>query len=493
MSSASPLAQTADDAGAPSEAKGRAGRQVRVLFQLPYPGYLRMYGSTVALLADRGHKVLLSYDAPEKRRDAPADELEAHENVELVSPLPPAGRRFEDAILKLRQAMDFIRYLDPRFAEAPYLRKRVERNLPDRLRFLARAPSAIPFSGVATRVMLGLERLVPSDGGVERAILGSEPDVVLVTPLIGRTPAGIRQTDTVKAARRLGVPVGVAVASWDQLTTKGLVKVLPDRVFVWNEGQKREAVDLHRARAADVVVTGAQLFDGWFAREPSTSRATFLERIGLDPAVQYVLYAGSSRAIAPAEKEIPFVRGWLDALRGSGDDSLSGLGVLIRPHPGNVEEWAQVELADARTAIVPKARPNIPMSSEDEALYYDSIHFSAAVVGINTSAMVESFIQRRPVLTISDPRFHETQGGTLHFQHLLPSSGGAVQHAATLDEHHVQLRAALDEPDGHRASIESFLRTFVRPHGLDVPATPILVDAIEELATLARLRGSTPS
>ena len=52
-----------------------AGPAKRILFQLPYPGYLRMYGSTIALLADRGDKLLLTYDAPDKRRDAPADEL----------------------------------------------------------------------------------------------------------------------------------------------------------------------------------------------------------------------------------------------------------------------------------------------------------------------------------------------------------------------------------------------------------------------------------
>ena len=41
------------------------------------------------------------------------------------------------------------------------------------------------------------------------------------------------------------------------------------------------------------------------------------------------------------------------------------------------------------------------MSEEaDEALYDDSIHHAAAVVGVNTSAIRSSFIQRRQVLTI---------------------------------------------------------------------------------------------
>jgi hypothetical protein len=454
-----------------------------VLFQLPYPGYLRIYGSTVALLAERGHSVLLAYDLPEKRRDAPAEELEAHENVTLVAPLPRARRRFEDAIATYRLGTDYMRYLDARLAGAPYLRRRLEKTLPERLRLLTRAPSGLPGAATATRALLALERLVPSDARIERAILGHAPDVVLVTPLVGQTPRGVRQTDDVTAARRLGVPVGVPVASWDHLTTKGHLKALPDRVFVWNDTQKREAEELHRVPARRVVVTGAQLFDRWFAREPSTTRERFLHGIGLDPSRRYVLFVGSSANIAPAAKEIRFVRRWLSALRESGDGGLRELDVLVRPHPGNAAEWGRADLGDAGTVIAPRTRPSIPMSAQDEALYYDSIHFAAAVVGINTSAMVESFVQRRPVLAIADPEFHETQAGTLHFRHLLPTSGGAVQYASTLDEHLRQLQAALEDPDAQRAAIESFLQAFVRPHGLERPATPILVDAIEELAT----------
>ena len=122
------------------------------------------------------------------------------------------------------------------------------------------------------------------------------------------------------------------------------------------------------------------------------------------------------------------------------------------------------------------------MTPEDDALYYDSINAASAVVGINTSAMVESFIQRRPVLTVRASEFRETQEGTLHFRHLSSAGGGALQAADTLEEHAAQLRAVLDDPAARRDAIESFLRVFVRPRGLDRPATEILADELEALA-----------
>jgi hypothetical protein len=449
---------------------------VRILFQLPYPGYLRIYGSTIELLAERGHTVLLTYDRPGKRRDATADETESHERVELVPPLPPARRRGERAVEALRLTTDYLRYLDPRFADSTYLRHRLDPYLPRGARFLARVPPG-RIAQPALRGLLVLERLVPSDGGIERALEAHGPDAIVVTPLIGRTPAGVRQTDTVKAARKLGIPVGLAVASWDHLTTKGLVKEQPDLTFVWNEFQVREAVELHGLPVDRVVATGAQLFDPWFERRPSVGREEFLGRVGLDAAA-YVLYVGSSRNIAPAAKEIPFVLRWLEALRAAEP----AVGVAIRPHPGNMAEWAQVSLPVGNAAIVPRKRPALPMSETDSALYFDSIHFATAVVGINTSAMVESFIQSRPVLTIRSPEFRTTQDGTLHFRYLLPDAGGPLRVAGTVEEHLAQLRSALDGTEADHDRIQSFVRAFVRPHGLDRPATPILAHAIEALA-----------
>jgi FkbM family methyltransferase len=459
---------------------------MRILFQMPFPVYLRTYGSTIRLLADRGHRILLSYDRPQKRRDPLADAIEACEGIELVPPMPRAARRHEDAIAQLRVAADYVRYLDRRFAGSPYIRRRLDKYLRGPLRVLARAPYGFPFAPAAVRALLAVERHVPSDEGIERAIAAHSPDAVVVTPLIGRTGGSRQQTDTVKAARRLGIPVGAGVATWDHLTTKGTIKTPPDRVFVWNEIQRHDAAELHFIPADRVAVTGAQVFDGWFERAPSSSREDFLARMSLDRAHNYVLYVGSSPNISPAAIEIPFVRHWITRIRESGDPILQRLGVLVRPHPYNVEDWAGVDLADDAAAIAPRRQPGLPMTEDDEALYYDSIHFASAVVGINTTAMVESFIQRRPVLTIRAPEFRETQDGTIHFRHLLSAGGGAVQAASTLDEHLRQLRLAVEHPDHLHDAIESFLRTFVRPHGLDRPATPILADAIEELAGLGR-------
>lgn len=454
---------------------------MRLLFQLPYPGYLRVYGSTIRLLAERGHTVLLAYDAPAKHRHPAAAEVEATPGVEIVAALPPATRRLDSTVAGLRLSADYVRFLDRGFGASPYLRRRLDKFMEGPEHLLTRAPRFVPLASALRRVLVAAERLVPSPANVEEAIRALAPDAIVVTPLIARGPSGIRQTDTVKAARALGIPVGVSIASWDHLTTKGIVKVVPDRVFVWNEIQRREAVELHGLPSSRVVVTGAQLFDSWFERSPTTERVAFLAEHGLDPGSVVVLFVGSSPNIAPAAEEIAFVRRWLEELRASSDPGLSGLGVVIRPHPGNVAEWAEIDFSSLGAAVVPRVRPGLPMEPDDEALYFDSIHHSVAVVGINTSAMIESFVQRRPVLTIRDPVFRETQEQAHHFRYLLPAAGGALQAADSLDEHLLQLARVLAEPEGSREQIDRFVGSFLRPNGLEQPATPFLAEAIEAL------------
>src|SRR5205085_10094718 len=117
------------------------------------------------------------------------------------------------------------------------------------------------------------------------------PDAVLATPIVDFSSS---QVEYVKSAGKLRIPSAATVASWDNLTGKGLLRVIPDRVLVWNETQVDEAVDLHGVPSERIVVTGACKFDEWFERRPRGSFAQFAERVGLSPDSPYLLYACSA-------------------------------------------------------------------------------------------------------------------------------------------------------------------------------------------------------
>ena len=126
----------------------------------------------------------------------------------------------------------------------------------------------------------------------------------------------------------------------------------------------------------------------------------------------------------------------------------------------------------------------MPQAMNADPTLFDTVHHSAAVVGLNTSAQLEAGIVGRPVLTILAPEFEEGQQGTLHFSYLLKEHGGFVDVASDFDSHRRQLAGAV-KGDYDPGAIRNFIEKFLRPHGIDRPATPRMVEAIEGFAPAA--------
>jgi hypothetical protein len=243
------------------------------------------------------------------------------------------------------------------------------------------------------------------------------------------------------------------------------------------ERQQQEAVKLHRLDPAKIVITGAQCYDRLFARQPSVSGNEFRKKVGLSENSNYILYLYSSGFIAP--QEVDFVAKWVDRLRRSADPQVNRIGVLVRPHPQNADQWSDVDFSKYENVVIyPRAGAN-PIHGSSLNDFFDSMYHSAATVGINTSPMIESGILNKPVLTVLSPQFKNTQNGTIHFHHLV--DGGLLIVARNLDEHLEQLSQVLADQESYRTRIRQFIQNFVRPHGLKVEATPILVKAIENL------------
>jgi hypothetical protein len=460
---------------------------MRVLFCLAYPGYLRYYDSTIGLLAERGNEVNVIFEQPGKQPEG-IKALPAHANIRLLDRFPPRSPVWTSIPAEVRRVADFARYLDPQLSHADYLRRRAVRVMHPSLIGLERVPVLpAPVHRGVTGVFQECERATPVLSGFRRFLQDLAPDVVFVSPVI--IPSS-RQPDLIKAAHALGIPTVMGVASWDHLSSKGILRVLPDFVTLWNDVQRREAESLHGVPRSRIALTGAQPWDRWFEREPSTTREEFCAKVGLRSDRRLVLFVGSTQSISMPTAELEFVREWIRALRASDNPTLRDVGVLIRPHPYNPGLWRDADLSEFGEAVVwPRDGAN-PVDEEDRAGYFDSLHHASAVVGINTSAMMEAAVARRPVLTVRSGRFTDSQAGTVHFNYLLPEHGGFVRVAQELDEHVAQLTHVIEQPDQVQTDIERFLRSFVRPQGLQRPSTPILVDAIEVAGLKGRQRES---
>jgi len=401
---------------------------VKILFFARHYSYLRLFESAIGELARRGHQLHLSADREEAiggRRmvEALADR---YPNITLGTTPGRAPGAWAEFARRLRLGIDYVRYLDPRYESTPHLKRRSRERAPRSVVMLAektgRAGASVLSSGLRF-----LERGIPIGSELQQYIHRHAPDVVIITPLV---ELGSPQMDHLAAAKAEGARTALAVASWDHLSSKALIRNLPDMILVWNEIQKQEALTMHGVPPDHVVVTGAHPYDQWFNRAPSRSRESFCSRVGLRADRPFVLYLCSSLFRGTAS-EAEFVERWVEAVRSCSDPRLKDIGILIRPHPTRADEWKQIDLSGYQNIAFWGAHP---VDEEAKNDYFDSMYYSAATVGLNTSAFLEAAVVGKPVHSVLDPGVStDNQEGTIHFHYLMDVNGGLLRVARTLE------------------------------------------------------------
>ena len=461
---------------------------MKYLFFARHFTYLRNFESMLCALAERGHEVHIAAERDEEYggRDM-IDRLAARYPGLTAGQAPERTDGWYRLATKLRLTLDYLRYLEPAYANTPRLRVRAEQRVPKLLLAVLRAPG---FRGAAgrrrlTRLLLRWERAIPLDAGIVRYVQEAHPDAVLITPLVGVVASP--QLDYLYSAQALRIPTALCVWSWDHLSSKALIRTVPDRVLVWNPTQRDEAIDLHGVPAERIVITGAQCFDQWFDRTPKRDRASFCRYVGLRDDRPFLLWVCSA-LFRSSPEEAPFVGQWIRALRQSGHGSLANANILIRPHPSRMNEWEGIDVRQWDGVALWGGNPVDEQSRDD---YFDSLFHSAAVVGLNTSAFIEAAIVGKPVYTVLLPEFRESQEGTIHFHYLLNVAGGLLNATRSLDAHASQLEEFLGGAAPAPVSGRRFVEAFVRPQGLSQSSTTLFVESVERLGRLPAAAAAT--
>jgi hypothetical protein len=214
-----------------------------------------------------------------------------------------------------------------------------------------------------------------------------------------------------RAAVLAGIPTVGAVASWDNLTTKGPLLPRLDRLVVWNDTLKDEAQRFHGYRPADIVVTGAPHHDMVFSeRERLVDRTGFFARLGLDPQKKLITYAGEDPAIAPdVPRYVEEIYQWVRNDQFSFPSQL-----LIRPHPqDDLRRYDRVRNLPGVVFDLP-GRPSekywMDMSRGDLRHLCETLLHSDVVVNVTSTIAVDAAFFDTPSVCIgydySTPRTH---------------------------------------------------------------------------------------
>ena len=102
------------------------------------------------------------------------------------------------------------------------------------------------------------------------------------------------------AAEKLRIPRYAVVTNFDNLTNRGYRGFSPDRLGVWGKQMADDAMRLHKLPASRIEKIGFAGFDQYF-QEPDCSRVEFHRKVGLNPKLPTIMYAGSITGIQTLE------------------------------------------------------------------------------------------------------------------------------------------------------------------------------------------------
>src|SRR3989344_725233 len=130
-----------------------------------------------------------------------------------------------------------------------------------------------------------LDKFVPLNADVAALFEKYHPDL-LIAPDIVFPPDRI----FMRVASRSDVyTVGMA-RSWDNLTSKGVVQVMPEKLVVYTNRMVEEAIKIVGMKREDVFMAGPPQFDRYYKKSEAT-REQFLKGLGISPEKRVVLAA----------------------------------------------------------------------------------------------------------------------------------------------------------------------------------------------------------
>jgi hypothetical protein len=291
------------------------------------------------------------------------------------------------------------------------------------------------------------------------------PDVV-VTATAGVVVSDIR---LIRRARAAGVPSVTFTQGWDNLTSKTIVGARPDRLIVWNEMMREEAVALHGFAADQITVAGPPHFDPYFRHTGWTDRAEFLRSLGLDPAKRIVLYATSPMRYFTDSIAVT------DMLIRANEAGRFGPDVqlVIRLHPQVMEGVDKDDLGawerfrgrvylDMPRGTTGLAADYTPEGTAHIAQLLDA---SAVTINVASSISIDAAIFDSPVINLrfdAEPgrpylKSVRRQYDTDHYKQVLRTN--AVRLADSPEQLIDEVRRYLDDPSLERAERADLVRT----------------------------------
>ncbi len=276
-------------------------------------------------------------------------------------------------------------------------------------------------------------------------------------------------------AKKRGIRTLATAKSWDVLTTKAFTRVKADRLLVFNEFNRREAISLGDYNAEQVVITGFPQFDVYVNGGVGAERSAFFTKLGLDPEKALIFFS------IPGDWKTPHTKDILVELSKRIDDGrfVRPIQILAQIHPkypSNCEGLSipHVHIRRPGTLLATRRETSIDMgiagsyaftfTDKDVAELYDVVRHSEICINIESTLTLDAAAAGKPSILIgydgnqkvsywrSVARLYERD----HYQNVVRTGGAPL--VMSHDELEKEINAFLADPAYLRRERENLER-----------------------------------
>ncbi len=124
------------------------------------------------------------------------------------------------------------------------------------------------------------------------------PDLVFTAHLFEEIEINLLREAKKRKIKTIGY-----INSWDKVTSRCILRLLPDKAIVFNDIVKGEMMDFNEMNEQDIFVSGLPQYDFFYTRKPIL-REEFFNKIKIPSDKKLIVYAPMGRAFSSADWDI---------------------------------------------------------------------------------------------------------------------------------------------------------------------------------------------
>lgn len=256
-----------------------------------------------------------------------------------------------------------------------------------------------------------------------------------------------------REAKKRNVVSIAFINSWDKVTSRCIMRLLPDKAIVFNDLVKQELIDFNEMNPKDILVSGLPQYD-FFYTDQRSPREEFFKKIGVNSEKKLIVYASMGRAFSGSDWDmIDFLH-----LLVSSEGSLKDCDLLVRFQPNDFIDEKEITKRPHLKYDQPGVRfgtkrgVDWDMGHEDLKHLGDTLHYMSVLVCYASSISIDAAVFDKPVINIdfeirkndsmlkSPTQYYKT----LHYKNALKT--GAIDLVKSEQELIGSIKAYLDNP-----------------------------------------------